>query len=125
MPAPDPTHRATIALVEDDPSLLAALSFALEADGYDVLAYTRAAPMLAASLTFDCMVVDFRLPDIDGLSLIARLRDRGVLSPAILITTHPDQRCRESSAALGVEIIEKPLMDSQLRRRIERLTSAN
>lgn len=123
MSASPPAHRATIALIEDDASLLSALSFALEADGYDVQAYTSAAPMLANTPLFDCMVVDLKLPDMDGLELIRKLRDRGVLSPAILVTTHPDQRCRETSLAVGAEIVEKPLIDGELRRRIEVLTS--
>lgn len=122
MPAETP-RRTTIALVEDDQSLLSALTFALEADGYDILAHTNAGSVLAAPQVFDCLVVDLKLPDVDGLTLLSRLRERGVLSPAILITTHPDQRCRATCAALGVEIVEKPLMDGELRQRIEQLTS--
>ncbi len=75
--------------------------------------------MLDAPPPADCLVVDLKLPDLDGLALIARLRDVGVTTPAILITTTPDERCRKTAAAAGVAIVEKPLLDGTLRRAIE------
>lgn len=117
--APLPPPR--IVIVEDDTSLRSALCFSLEADGFQVEAHGSAQPVLDRHLDLDCMIVDLKLPDIDGLTLIALLRDRGVTSPAILITTHPDQRCRERARALGAEVVEKPLMNGELRGRIDAL----
>ena len=108
-----------IIVVEDDPSLLGALAFAFEADGYEVATYTAAAGLLAEPPLADCLVVDLRLPDLDGLRLIARLRGLGVTAPAILITTRPDERSRKAAAEAGVPIVEKPLLDGELRRAIE------
>ena len=113
------TDRPRIVIVEDDVSLLAALTFSLEADGYAVTPYSRAAPLLDHIPPADCLVIDLKLPDLDGLRLIARLRERGLTAPAILITTNPDDRRRRTAAEAGVEIVEKPLMDGDLRRRIE------
>src|SRR5579872_284263 len=112
-PAPAPLQ---ITIVEDDRSLLGALKFALEADGYRVAAYHEARRLLDAPPPADCLVVDLRLPDLDGLALIARLRDTGITAPAILITTTPDERCRRAAAAAGVAIVEKPLLDASLRQ---------
>ena len=112
--------RGRITVVEDDASLLGALAFALEADGFAVAAFSKARPLLEAPPPTDCLVVDLRLPDMDGLALIGRLRAGGVHPPAILITTNPDQRCREAAAAALVEIVEKPLMNGELRRAIDR-----
>ena len=70
------------------------------------------------------MVVDLRLPGMDGLSLIAGLRERGIASPAMLITTNPDERSRRLAAAGGIEIVEKPLMTGELKRRIDALVAA-
>lgn len=113
----------SVLVVEDDASLLNALSFELETDGFHVFAYGRPSALLAAPRGADCMIIDMRLPDLDGLSLIGRLRQAGVLAPAILITTDPDTRTRRQAREMGVDIVEKPLITSELRRRIDELTS--
>ena len=108
-----------ITLVEDDASLLSALTFALEADGYAVAPYAAARPLLENPPASDCLVIDLKLPDMDGLTLIARLRALGHQAPAILITTNPDARLHRAAAAAQVAIVEKPLMGAELRHRIE------
>jgi DNA-binding response OmpR family regulator len=121
-----PTPRSTsILVVEDDVSLLGALTFALEADGFAVYGYERGAPLLSVPVRADCMVVDMRLPDIDGLTLISRLREKGVWAPAILTTTSPDERTRRTAEAMGVLIVEKPLITGELRGCIDALLAAN
>lgn len=115
----------SILIVEDDASLLAALVFALEADGFTVHAYGRGAPLLREPVDADCMVIDMRLPDLDGLTLISRLRERDVRAPAILTTTNPDERTRRTARAMGVPIVEKPLITDELRARIDELVTAN
>jgi DNA-binding response OmpR family regulator len=117
MPAPTP-RKPRVTIVEDDVSLLNALAFALEADGYAVSPYTAGSPLLACPPRADCMVVDLRLPDMDGMALIAALRARGPQPRAILITTNPDARLREAAALASVEIVEKPLVGGELRQRI-------
>ena len=110
-----------VVLVEDDISLLGAMTFALQADGFQVLAYTDGRDLLTAPQRpgVGCLVVDLKLPGVDGLELIRRLRERGETAPAILITTDPEERCRRDAAAAGVTIVEKPLLDGELRRRID------
>ena len=116
-------HRASIVIVEDDASLLGALVFALEADGFVVHAFGRGAPLPSAPPHADCMVVDMRLPDVDGLTLISRLREKGAWAPAILTTTNPDERTRRRAAEMGVQIVEKPLITGELRGRIGELVA--
>ena len=60
------------------------------------------------------MVVDHRVPRIDALDLIARLRTRGVTLPALLMTTTPTRRLRADAARAGIRIIEKPLLCNEL-----------
>ena len=118
--------RTRIIIVEDDTALLRALTFALEAEGYAVSAYGAAEPLLRQSREADCLVVDLKLPDMDGLALIKRLRAGGLESPAILITTDPSARCRRSAAEAKVTIVEKPLIGGELRERIaDALRSSN
>lgn len=121
--SPDPVGMAAtphprVLLVEDDISLLNALGFALEAEGYATALHATAAGALAESQPCGCLVVDLKLPDMDGLALIERLRERGFGAPAILITTDPDARIRLAAARTGVDIVEKPLIGGELRARI-------
>jgi DNA-binding response OmpR family regulator len=112
------TPSPRIAIVEDDESLLRALSFALEADRYQVATYRTARDTLERCRDCQCLVVDLGLPDLDGLTLIEGLRSRGVTAPAILVTTAPDARCRRRAAAANVPIVEKPLLSGELAARI-------
>jgi two-component system, LuxR family, response regulator FixJ len=111
--------RASVVIVEDDASLLGALTFALRADRYEVKGYRNARLALAEGRPCDCLVIDQKLPDLDGLTLIDRLRDLGVAAPALLITTSPDERCRTRAAAAQVTIVEKPLLGGKLAAHIE------
>jgi len=112
------SRKETLAIVEDDVSLLSALAFALEMDGFRVKSYTNGRQLLAAPEPVSCVIVDLKLPDMDGLALIERLRRVGRDEPAILITTNPDERCRRAAADANVPIVEKPLIGGDLRRRI-------
>ena len=119
-PRPPLPHLApgpNIVLVEDDASLLSALAFALEAEGFQIRAFASAGDLLKTPFSADC------LQDGDGLSLIAGLRQRGVSAPAILITTNPDERCLRRAADANVRIVEKPLITGELRRTIEEAIS--
>jgi two-component system response regulator FixJ len=118
MPPPPIRRPPCILLVEDDPSLLGALVFALEADGLSVRPYATAGALLEAPGEADCLVIDLVLPDLDGLSLIGKLREMRLDAPAILITTNPTARNRARAYAAGVQIVEKPLIGGELRRRI-------
>jgi FixJ family two-component response regulator len=51
---------------------------------------------------------------MNGLDLLARLRERNVRLPAILITTHPGARIRDRAALAGARLIEKPLLSDTL-----------
>ena len=101
-----------ILLVDDDPAIRASLRFSLELEGYEVATFAAAGDLLAAPQisASDCLVIDYRLPGMDGLELVEVLRGRGVTLPAILITTTPSRRVRARAAALGAPLIEKPLL---------------
>lgn len=108
--------REAVVVVDDDPAVLGALKFALELEGFAVAAYRRGSELLAQKRLPQegCLIVDFKLPDMDGLSLIASLRSRSVRLPAILITSHPSSSLRERAAAASTPIIEKPLLGNAL-----------
>lgn len=119
---------AALVLVDDDPALLHALSFAFETEGYDVRAFADAESMLADPRTFRgslCLVLDQRLPGMSGLALLAELRAQNLAVPAILITSNPPPAVRREAHAAGVEIVEKPLLGNilatKVREAIERV----
>ena len=54
------------------------------------------------------------MPGMNGLDLVLELRTRHIETPAILITSHPNQSLRDRAAAANIPIIEKPLLNSLL-----------
>ena len=111
-----------VMVVDDDPALLGSLEFALNAEGYRVHGCADpAAALLPMAEAPACLVIDYRLPGMDGADLAVRLRRKGMTAPLILITTHPDARCRAKAARCGAVIVEKPLLDDNLVRQIRSL----
>jgi FixJ family two-component response regulator len=105
-----------IAVVDDDRSVRDALKFALELEGYTVETFDSAESLLAEAFPqrMDCLVIDQRLPGLNGLDLLGALRKRAVDAPAILMTSHPDANLRRNAAAARAPIVEKPLISQAL-----------
>jgi len=59
-------------------------------------------------------VIDYRLPGMTGLELLALLRERRIALPAILITTNPSAYLVSRARAAGVVLVEKPLLNEAL-----------
>lgn len=107
--------RPSVVLVDDDPAVANAIVFSFGLEGIDVRAFADGESLLAAGpLPAGCLVLDYNLPGIDGLDLLARLREAKVATPAILITTNPRTALRARAAAAGTPIIEKPLLTDAL-----------
>jgi two-component system response regulator FixJ len=83
----------------------------LEDAGYTVRAYTKAEELLARDATLEpgCIVSDVRMPGIDGLTLLRRLRISGSTLPLMLITGHGDVSMAVTAMKAGaVDFLEKP-----------------
>jgi two-component system response regulator FixJ len=106
----------TVVIVDDDPAVCAALRLSFELDGLSVITFPSAEAMLAAPALpgKGCIVLDYRLPGLDGLELLTRLRERGFTLSAVLITTAPPPAVRQRAAREDVEIVEKPLLSNAL-----------
>ncbi len=103
-------------VVEDDAAVLNSLKFCLEIEGFEVRLYANGEELLNEPdlPSFGCLVLDYHIPDMTGLELLAKLRSRGVDLPAIVITGHPGLLLRRYAAAAGVAIVEKPLLGNRL-----------
>ena len=108
--------RPVVVIVDDDLAIRNSLAFSLRVEGIAVLAYASGAELLKDLPVFGagCLVIDYKLPGMNGLDLLAELRRRRIATPAILITTHPSTAVRERAAASGTALIEKPLLGDAL-----------
>ena len=82
------SDRPLALLVDDDPALIALASRWLEQAGMEVTACESGAALLEelAVVAPDVVVLDLGLPDIDGLELLARVRERHVSVPVVVLT---------------------------------------
>lgn len=110
------THVETIVIVDDDPGLLGALKFGLEMEGFVVQAHAAADTIRTGDLPKRnaCLVIDYRLPGLNGLELLRRLRANNVSLPAIIVTSHPLADLSNNIKGLDAVLIEKPLLGSVL-----------
>src|SRR5438270_2585867 len=104
-----PDHR--ILVVDDEPSIVDAVATALRYEGYEVEEATTGRQALAAATTFDphLIVLDWMLPDVEGIEVGRRLRDRG-FKTAILFLTAKDatENKVEALRAGGDDYVTKP-----------------
>lgn len=111
----------TVYVVDDDDAVLVSLRFLLETDGFAVRTFRSGTALLNAggAPAADCYVIDYKMPDINGIELAGRLRQSIGDTPVILITGYPDGKISARAAAAGVkDVILKPLLDENLVKRI-------
>jgi two-component system, LuxR family, response regulator FixJ len=109
-----------IVVVDDDVAVCNSLKFSLELDGFAVRAYRSAAELLNAGdlSSCNCFIIDQNMPVMSGMELIAKLRERKVLAPAILIVSQPNATLSARATAAKVPIVEKPFFGNTLLDRI-------
>jgi two-component system response regulator FixJ len=120
--------KPTVYVADDDADVLGSLRFLLETDGFKVLTFRNGTALLKAldHTPVDCFLIDYRMPDINGVDLARGLRERGVMAPVILISGHYDDGLAARAAAAGVrDFLLKPLLDDNLAKRIRNAISAN
>jgi len=100
-----------IHLVDDDASVRRSVGFMLKTSGLHVQAYESGVELLgrASQLDEGCILLDIRMPGMDGLEVQQALQDKGVSLPVIIMTGHGDVGLAVKAMKAGaVDFIEKP-----------------
>ena len=111
-----------IHLVDDDEAIRRSVGFMLKTSGYHVRTYESGIHLLkgAPNLESGCILLDIRMPGMDGLEVQAALRDKGVTLPVIIMTGHGDVSLAVQAMKNGaVDFIEKPFEKAVLLSAIE------
>lgn len=111
------TPGSIILVIEDDAAVRQSLKFALEQEGLEVHLYESGEQLLADPdlPPTGCLVVDYAMPGMDGITLVERLRQRHVTLPALLITARSSPALRDRALRSGFrQVLEKPLEDNSL-----------
>ena len=111
---------ATIALVDDDRNILTSVSIALQAEGFLTRLYSDGEAALKAIVENPCdlAILDIKMPKMDGLELLRRLRERTQV-PVIFLTSKDDELDEALGLAMGADdYIAKPFSQRLLIARI-------
>ncbi|MBM3927278.1 MAG: response regulator transcription factor [Sphingomonadales bacterium] len=111
---------ATIALVDDDRNILTSVSIALQTEGFLTRVYSDGETALKALLDNppDLAVLDVKMPRMDGLELLRRLREKSMV-PVIFLTSKDDELDEALGLAMGADdYIAKPFSQRLLIARI-------
>ena len=117
-------------LVDDDPSVRRSVAFMLKTSGHRVETYESGDDLLkeAKHLSNGCILLDIRMPGMDGLEVQDALRESGVSLPVVIMTGHGDISLAVRAMKAGaVDFVEKPfdseVLLSALREAFSRLSS--
>jgi two-component system, LuxR family, response regulator FixJ len=111
------SNSGTVHVIDDDEAVRHSLSFLLESAGLSVRCYASAAEFLGAlpQAHGDCIVTDVRMPDINGLELLSRLKAQGLGVPVIVMTGHGDVPLAVEAMKRGAsDFLEKPFDDEAM-----------
>jgi two-component system, LuxR family, response regulator FixJ len=115
-------HKGKVYVIDDDQAMRDSLDFMLGAADFHVTLFESAHNFLdtLSSIEFGCVVSDVRMPGIDGIELLKRLKAGPGLFPVVIMTGHGDVPLAVEAMKLGaVDFLEKPFEDDRLIGMIE------
>jgi len=112
-----------LVVVDDDEEVRTALRRLLRSMGHEVRVFASAEDYEAHPAAADCLVVDLRLPGLNGFELRDRLRQRGSPIPIVFITGDGGPSPGDTVALAGTPSLAKPFDDSELIAAITRAVS--
>ena len=105
------SDKRLVHLVDDEEAIRRSVGFMLRAAGFDVIAYPSGVDFLeaAAKAAPGCLLIDIRMPEIDGLEVQRLLAERGLDFPIVVLTGHGDIGLSVRAIKAGaIDFIEKP-----------------
>jgi two-component system response regulator FixJ len=118
MPAePADSTDATVHILDDDPGIRRSLERLLSSAGFDPKTYPTPFEFLksCSAVSAGCVLLDVRMPGMDGLEIQARLNDLAVDLPVIIMTSQGDVASAVRAMKAGaIDYIEKPFDDARL-----------
>lgn len=106
-----------IYIIDDDLDVLKSLTFLLETEGFEVRAFRSAAALLGSEFRndADCLVIDYKMPDMDGIELTQKLRELEIATPIVLFTGYPGDNISAKAAMAGLpHVLFKPHLEESL-----------
>jgi two-component system response regulator ChvI len=126
LPAKPPSARR-LAVVDDDDDFRRALALQLESEGFDVVECAggrSALELLETGESVDVILLDWRMPEMNGLEVLHALRERDIATPVIFLTGLSDDLHEEAALTGGaVDYVDKSRLTKILLRRIELITA--
>jgi two-component system, LuxR family, response regulator FixJ len=117
MASEKPAAQQVVHIIDDDEALRESLAFLLRTAKLEVKSFDSAKSFLDAlpDESLACVITDVRMPDMSGIDLLRRLRERKVGVPVIVITGHGDISLAVEAMKIGaVDFFEKPFNDDLL-----------
>lgn len=109
---------ARILIVDDETNVRLNYRITLETEGYEIYEAGSAALALQELVerSFAVAILDLRMPEMDGLELLAKMREVGITVPAIIVTAYSDVPNAVKAMKLGaIDFLQKPLRPEDLR----------
>jgi two-component system response regulator FixJ len=116
------TIKGHVYVIDDDEAMRDSLNFLLDSSGLSVTLFDNAQSFLDAlpGLAFGCVVSDIRMPGLDGIELLKRMKAQQSSFPILIMTGHGDVPLAVEAMKLGaVDFLEKPFEDDRLTTMIE------
>lgn len=120
-------NKKIVYVVDDDRAVCESLKFALALEGLVVRTHCSGPELLRDKglSEADCLVLDCKMPDLDGFAVLSELASRAIAAPVILITAPVNEGLRRRARQHGVfSLLEKPLLDNVLVKKVREAVSA-
>lgn len=117
-------HHIKVLVVDDDPQVCKTVGMILKEHGYHVQSYSQPRQALQAvrKSPFDMAIIDIKMPDLNGLELVEKIKAEDPRIAPIVMTAYPDVQTAAETMRLGSrDYITKPFREEQLLNSVERI----